>query len=106
MMSSFTETEVFHHFFSLDSKTSSIGIPNRMLKIVALEITPVFTVILNKSIETGIVPDILKISKSNLIDKRHHRKNCRLISYWLMKVWKVPKKGKQSFDTFRTFISQ
>ena len=40
-----------------------------MIKIAAAEISPLFTSIFNKSIETGIVPDILKISRVTLIYK-------------------------------------
>jgi hypothetical protein len=70
-MSPFTESEVYCQFVSLesDSKKSSLGVPNNLIKIIAAEVTPVFTFIFNRSIETGIVPDILKISRVTPIYK-------------------------------------
>ena len=57
-LSPFTESEVYYQFVNLDCKKSCLGVPNYMIKIAAAEISPVFTSIFNKSIKTGIVPDI------------------------------------------------
>ena len=37
-----------------------------MIKIAAYELSPIFTNIYNESISTGVVPDILKISRITL----------------------------------------
>ena len=63
-MSPVIETQVLDLFLALDiNKGSTIYIPNAMIKMAAPIIAPVFTVIYNESINTGIVPDILKISR-------------------------------------------
>ena len=68
-ISPFTESEVYYQFVNLDCKKSSLGVPNYMIRIAAAEMSPVFTSIFNKSIETGIVPDILKILRVTRIYK-------------------------------------
>ena len=62
-MSPVIETQVLDLFLALDINKSSINIPNEMIKMAAPIIAPIFTVIYNESINTGIVPDILKISR-------------------------------------------
>ena len=62
-MSRVSESQVYNLFLALNSNKASIDIPNNMIKIIAPIISPIFTYIFNGSIETGIVPDILKISR-------------------------------------------
>ena len=50
-------------FKNLDTNKSSIGIPNKLIKIAAEPLSVPFTQIYNQSIETGVVPNILKISQ-------------------------------------------
>ncbi len=68
-MSPITETQVLNLFLGLDSNKVSIDIPNNMIKIAAYELSPIFTNIFNESISTGVVPDILKISRITPIYK-------------------------------------
>ena len=65
IMSPVIETQVLDLLLALDINKSSINIPNAMIKMIAPIIAPVFTVIYNESINTGILknPDILKISR-------------------------------------------
>jgi hypothetical protein len=68
-MSPITQTQVLSLFLTLDSTKASFDIPNTMIKKTAPIISPVFTSIYNESISTGIVPDILKISRVTPIYK-------------------------------------
>ena len=68
-MSPITETQVLNLFLGLDSNKVSIDIPNNMIKLAAYELSPIFTNIFNESISTGVVPDILKISRITPIYK-------------------------------------
>ena len=82
-MSPITETQVLNLFLGLDSNKVSIDIPNNMIKIAAYELSPIFTNIFNESISTGVVPDILKISRITPIYKSgdtNEPHNCRPIS--------------------------
>ena len=68
-MSPITATQVLNLFLGLDSNKVSIDIPNNMIKLAAYELSPIFTNIFNESISTGVVPDILKISRITPIYK-------------------------------------
>ena len=69
VMSRVSESQVYNLFLALNSNKASIDIPNNMIKNIAPIISPIFTYIFNESIETGIVPDILKISRVTPIYK-------------------------------------
>ena len=68
-MSPVTNAQVLNHFLTLDNNKASLDIPNAMLRMIAPIISPVFTNIYNESFNTGIVPDILKISRITPIYK-------------------------------------
>ena len=53
----------------LDLNKSSIGVPSRCIKLSCPFIGEALTKIFNHSLEQGIVPDILKISKITPVDK-------------------------------------
>ena len=57
-----TEAQVSNVFKNLGTNKSSISIPNELIKIATEPCVP-FTQIYNQSIETGIVPNILKVSQ-------------------------------------------
>ena len=61
VMSTVTESQVQQLFLSLDGNKSSISIPNTIIKISSSIIAPIFTSINNESINTGVVPNVLKI---------------------------------------------
>ena len=63
-----TNAQVLNHFLTLDKNKASLDIPNAMLRMIAPIISPVFTNIY-ESFNTGIVPDILKISRITPIYK-------------------------------------
>ena len=63
VMSTVTETQVSSLFKTLEVNKSSIDIPNKLIKIAAEPLSVPFTKIYNQSIETGIVPNILKVSQ-------------------------------------------
>jgi len=48
---------------------SSIGIPKKWVKLASSHISECLTSIFNQSLQQGVVPDILKISKVTPIDK-------------------------------------
>ena len=60
VMENVTEAQVSNLFKNEDTNKSSIGIPNKLIKIAAEPLSVPFTQIYNQSIETGIVPNILK----------------------------------------------
>jgi len=62
VMSSVTETQVSTLFKTLDAN-KSIDIPNKLIKLAANPLSVPFTQIYNQSIETGIVPNVLKVSQ-------------------------------------------
>ena len=70
-MSCVTETEVCSLFKGLNDHKSSLDIPlsNKLIKIAAQPLSIPLTYIYNKSIETGIVPDILKVSQISPVYK-------------------------------------
>ena len=53
----------------LDLNKSSIGVPPRCVKLSCAFISEALTKIFNHSLEQGIVPDILKMSKITPVDK-------------------------------------
>lgn len=63
MMSPVSVNEVTNLFKSLDDNKSSIGVPNKLIKIAAKQLAMPFTYIYNESFESGIVPNPLKISR-------------------------------------------
>ena len=62
-MSTVTVTQVLNLFMSLDKSKSSIDIPNNLIKLAAEPLSAPFTKIYNQSIQTGVVPNILKVSQ-------------------------------------------
>ena len=56
-------------FKNLGTNKSSTGIPEKLIKIAAKPLSVPFTQIYNQSIETGIVPNILKVSQVTLVYK-------------------------------------
>ena len=48
---------------TLDKSKSSIDIPNNLIKLAAEPLSAPFTKIYNQSIQTGVVPNILKVSQ-------------------------------------------
>ena len=48
---------------TLDKNKSAIDIPNNLIKLAAEPLSALFTKIYNESIQTGVVPNILKVSQ-------------------------------------------
>ena len=69
-MENVTEAQVSNLFNNLNTNRSSIGIPNKLIKIATEPLSVLFTQIYNQSIETGIVPNILKVSQFTPVYKR------------------------------------
>ena len=72
----FTKRTTFHNTltyvkttWSLNDHKSSLDIPNKLIKIAAQPLSIPLTYISNQSIETGIVPDILKVSQISPVCK-------------------------------------
>ena len=72
----FTKRTTFHNTltyvkttWSLNDHKSSLGIPNKLIKIAAQPSSIPLTYIYNHSIETGIVPDILEVSQVSPVYK-------------------------------------
>ena len=63
IMENVTEAQVSNLFKNLDTNRSSIGIPKKLINISTDPLSVPFTQIYNQSIETGIVPNILKVSQ-------------------------------------------
>ena len=63
VMSTVTETQVLNLFMTLDKSKSSIDIPNNLIKLAAKPLSAPLTKIYNQSIQTGVVPNILKVSQ-------------------------------------------
>ena len=57
------EVQVSNLFKNLDTNKSSTDIPNKLIKIAAEPLSVPFRQIYNQSIETSIVPNILKVSR-------------------------------------------
>ena len=70
VMENVSEDQVSNLFKNLDANKSSIGIPNKLIKIAAEPLSVPFTQIYNQSIETGIVPNILKVSQVTPVYKK------------------------------------
>ena len=68
-MSCVTETQVCLLFKGLNDHKSSLDIPNKLINIAAQLLSIPLTYIYNQSIETGIVPDILKVSQISPVYK-------------------------------------
>ena len=47
----------------------TIGVPRKIIKLASSHLCESFTYIFNQSLQQGVVPDILKISKVKPIDK-------------------------------------
>ena len=62
-MSCVTETQVCSLSKCLNDLKSSLDIPDKLIKIAAQPLAIPLKYIYNQSIETGIVPDILKVSQ-------------------------------------------
>ena len=82
-MSPVAETQVSTLFKTLDANKSSIDIPNKLIKLAADPLSVPFTQIYNQSIETGIVPNVMKVSQVTLVYKNgdvtetgNHRPTC------------------------------
>ena len=69
VMSCVTETQVCSLLKGLNDHKSSLDIPNKLIKIAAQPLSIPLTYIYNQSIETGIVPDILKVSQISPVCK-------------------------------------
>ena len=69
-MENVTEAQVSNLFNNLNTNRSSIGIPNKLIKIAAEPLSVPLTQNYNQSIETGIVPNILKVSQFTPVYKR------------------------------------
>ena len=70
-MENVSENQVSNLFKNLDAnKSSIIGIPNKLIKIAAEPLSVTFTQNYNQSIETGIVPNILKVSQVTPVYKK------------------------------------
>jgi len=48
---------------TLDKNKSSIGMPHNLIKLAAEPLSALFTKSYNESIQTGVVPNILKVSQ-------------------------------------------
>jgi hypothetical protein len=68
-MSTVTESQVSKLFNKLNTYKASLDIPNRLIKIASKQLSVPFTFIFNKSITSGIIPDIFKISRVTPIYK-------------------------------------
>ena len=68
-MENVREAQVSNLFKNLTNK-SSIDIPNKLIKIAAEPLSVPFPQIYNQSIETGIVPNILKVSQVTPVYKK------------------------------------
>ena len=53
----------------LNLQENKVDIPNKLIKIVGKSLSIPFTYIYNESIRTGVIPDILKISRITPIFK-------------------------------------
>ena len=64
---------------NLTTDKSCIGVPAKCFKVAGDHIYEAMTKVYNLSIEQGIVPDILKISKVTPVDKVHYH----YLIYWI-----------------------
>ena len=56
-------------FLYINLNKSTIGIPKKCIKLASSHISECLTAIFNQSLQQGVVPDILKISKVTPVDK-------------------------------------
>lgn len=63
VMSTVTSKKVQELFSRLDDNKSSLNVPNKLIRIAAKQLSSPFTQIFNESILSGIVPNVLKISR-------------------------------------------
>ena len=68
-MTSVVEYQVQCLFNGLDGSKTSISVPNTLIRMASSILSPLFTTIYNESINTEVVPDILKISRITPIYK-------------------------------------
>ena len=61
--------EVYDLIMGINLNKSTIGIPKKCIKLASNHIRECLTSIFNQSLQQGVVPDILKISKVTPIDK-------------------------------------
>ena len=61
--------EVYDLIMGINLNKSTIGIPKKCIKLASSHISECLTSIFNQSLQQGVVPDILKISKVTPIDK-------------------------------------
>ena len=61
--------EVYDLIMGINLTKSTIGIPKKCIKLASSHISECLTSIFNQSLQQGVVPDILKISKVTPIDK-------------------------------------
>ena len=86
-MSSFTMSNVSEYqvqclFNTLDKNKASISLPNTLIRTASSILSPLFTMIYNKSIITGIVPDVLKISRVTPLFKSERATNPIIIDLY------------------------
>ena len=68
-LSPVTEEWLANFFSCLKDKKSSLDVPNKLVRLASKTLSKPFTYIFNKSISTGIVPDVFKVSKVTPIFK-------------------------------------
>ena len=61
--------EVYDLIMGINLNKSTIGIPKKCIKLASSHISECLTSIFNQSLQQGVVPDILKISRVTPIDK-------------------------------------
>ena len=61
--------EVHDLIMGINLNKATIGVPKKCIKLASSHISECLTFIFNQSLQQGVVPDILKISKSTPIDK-------------------------------------
>ena len=61
--------EVYDAITNINLEKSTIGTPQRCIKLARNYISEVLTIVLNESLLQGIVPDVLKVSKVTPVDK-------------------------------------
>ena len=93
VMSTVTESQVSKLFSQSNIHKASLDIPNRLIKIASKQLSVPFTFIFNKSITTGIIPDIFKISRVTPIYKNGNKPILIIIDQFryclhLVKSWK------------------
>ena len=80
IMSNVSEYQVQCLFNALNKNKASISLPNTLIRTASSIQLPLFTMIYNESINTGTVPDILKISRATPSERATNPNNYRPIS--------------------------